>query len=229
MKIGFTGMDMPEGKVKYRDENLIALEAKDKPKKVTPYFVEFMRDEFVQSEAIVVPAPRILDLLVHDMEKIETRIANADDSDEKALMAKCLEKLEEETPLCNVEFNDEEEKTLRSIAPHSFKPVVIIENGLDINGIIALTLEKANYMFFYTSGPQESHAWLVRKGSDIITCAAKIHSDLARGFIKGDVVSHADYMSCHNFNECKSKGLAKLVDRDYVVQPSEVIEIRFNT
>ena len=38
MKIGFTGIDLPEGKVKYKDENLIALEAKDKAKKVVPFF-----------------------------------------------------------------------------------------------------------------------------------------------------------------------------------------------
>ena len=83
-------------------------------------------------------------------------------------------------------------------------------------------------MFFYTSGTSESHAWLVPSGSDIVTCAAKIHSDLARGFIKGDVVSFDNYMSCHNFNECKSKGFAKMVNREYIVQPNEIIEIRFN-
>ena len=83
-------------------------------------------------------------------------------------------------------------------------------------------------MFFYTSGASESHAWLVPKGSDIVFCASRIHSDLARGFIKGDVVSYDDYMSCHNFNDCKSKGVARMVDRDYIVQPNEIIEIRFN-
>ena len=51
---------------------------------------------------------------------------------------------------------------------------------------------------------------------------------LAKGFIKGDVVSYDNYMSCHNFNECKSKGVAKMVDKDYILQPNEIIEIRFN-
>ena len=35
----------------------------------------------------------------------------------------------------------------------------------------------------------------------------------------------ANYMSCHNFNDCKSKGVARMVDRDYIVQPNEIIEI----
>ena len=98
----------------------------------------------------------------------------------------------------------------------------------DVNHIISLAIEKADYMFFYTSGPQESHSWFVPKGSNIITCAGKIHTDLARGFIKGDVVKYQDYLEHYNFNECKTKGVAKMVDKDYIVNADEVIEIRFN-
>ena len=71
MKIGFTGIDLPEGKTKYKDEKLIALEAKDKAKKVAPFFAEFIKEEFVQSDAIVVPKSKILDLLILDMDKLE--------------------------------------------------------------------------------------------------------------------------------------------------------------
>ncbi len=229
MKIGFTGVDLPEGKIKYNDDRLAALEAKDKPKKVSPFFAELARDEFVQSEAIVVPRGKILDLLILDMEKIEARIARVTDSAEKAVLTKCLEVLEKEIPLCDAPFDEEESKIIRTLAPYSFKPVVTIDDGnTDVNSIIRSVLEKSGYMFFYTSGPPESHAWLVKKGSDIVTCAAKIHTDLARGFIKGDVVSFDDYLQCHSFNECKSKGLVRVVDRDYIVQPGEIIEIRFN-
>jgi len=226
--IGFTGLDLPEGKTKYKDEKLIDLVAKDKAKKVVPFFAEFIKDEFVQSDAIVVPRSNILDLLILDMDKIETRLSKLDDGDEKSLMTKCMELLEQETPLCDVDFNDEEMELLIATAPISFKPIVQIEGSEDINTIIFSALEKANHMFFYTSGPKESHAWLIQKGSEIIACAEKIHSDLARGFIKGDVVSYEDYMDCHNFNDCKSKGVAKMVDRDYIVQPNDIIEIRFN-
>jgi ribosome-binding ATPase YchF (GTP1/OBG family) len=106
--------------------------------------------------------------------------------------------------------------------------MALVNEGTPVNDIIEKALEKAGYMFFYTSGPTESHAWLVKQGSDIVTCAGTIHSDLARGFIKGDVVSLEDYLNCHNFKECISKGISKLVDRDYIVQPNEVIEIRFS-
>ncbi len=228
MIIGFTGLDLPEGKTKYKDEKLIDLVAKDKAKKVVPFFAEFIKDEFVQSDAIVVPRSNILDLLILDMDKLETRLLKLESGDEKSLMTKCMELLEQEMPLCDVDFNDEERELLIATAPISFKPIVQIEGSEDINTIIFSALEKANHMFFYTSGPKESHAWLIQKGSEIIACAEKIHSDLARGFIKGDVVSYEDYMDCHNFNDCKSKGVAKMVNRDYIVQPNDIIEIRFN-
>jgi len=228
MKIGFAGLELPEGKIKYQDANLLALQDKDHPKKVSPFFVEFIHGEFVQSDVIVISEDDILDLLIPDMEKIESRLSRADDDDERVLMEKCLEALEAEIPLCDMSMTDGERRILKALAPLSFKPVVKIESDTDVNTIMELAFEKANYMFFYTSGTKESHAWLVKKGSNIVACADTIHSDLARGFIRGDVVGFEDYMNCHNFNECKSKGLAKLTDRDYVVQPGEIIEIRFN-
>ena len=228
MKIGFTALDLPEGKIKYHDADLMALAQKDTPNKITPFFAEFLRDEFVQCDAIVLPAENLLDLLILDMEKIEARLLRSEEAQEKTLMEKCLAHLEQEIPLCDAEFSDPEKKLLHALAPHSFKPVLQWQEAPEANPIIAAVLQKANHMFFYTSGPKESRAWLVKKNSDILTCAAKIHSDLARGFIKGDVVSFEDYLQCHNFNECKAKGLAKLTDRDYIVQPREIIEIRFN-
>ena len=228
MKIGFTGIELQEGKVKFNDKNLIALEKKDKPKKITPFFAEFIQDELVHVEAIIIPAENILDLLIFDIEKIETRLSRTDNDAEKALLQKALQNLEEEIPLCDAGFTKEEAATALSADPYSLKPVIQISGDESSDELIEKALEKSGQMFFYTTGPTESHAWLVKKGSDIITCAAKIHSDLARGFIKGDVVSFNDYLDCHNFNECKSKGVAKVVDRDHIVKPNDIIEIRFN-
>lgn len=233
MKIGFTGLDLPEGKVKYQDEHLAALQAKDNPKKVSPFFAEFIRGEFVHVDAVAVAPDKLLDILILDMEKIETRLGRlaegaAAEAAEKELLQKCLAAVEAETPLCDVSFSEEAKKLLRAAALPSFKPVVRLAPETDPNTVIARVLEKSGLMFFYTTGPKESHAWLVPKDTDIVTCAAKIHSDLARGFIKGDVVSFTDYMECHSFNDCRSKGRVRMVDRDYAVQPNEIIEIRFN-
>ena len=228
MNIGFTGIELPEGKAKFNDEYLNALQKKDNPKKVTPFFAKFIGDDFIHSDAIVVPRDHVLDLLILDMEKIESRLNRITDDEERKLLGKCMEKLEEEIPLCDAGFSGDEKNLLVAASLLSIKPVVLIDGSEDVNTIISLALEKAGYMFFYTSGPTESHAWLVKKGSTILECAGKIHTDLARGFIKGDVVSFDDYLGCHNFNECKSKGLVKVVDRDYILEPNDIIEIRFN-
>ena len=228
MKIGFSGLEISEGKVKYNDPILNALAEKDKPKKISPFFVEFLKEEYSDSDAIVIHKNSILEILILDMDKIENRINKVTDNKEIDLLKKCLSCLEEEKPLCSIDYNDREAEILKELAPYSYKPIIQINQDYDINSIIEMTLKETSNMFFYTSGASESHAWLMPKDSDIISCAAKIHTDLARGFIKGDVVSYDDYMQCHNFNDCKSKGFAKMVDKDYIVQPNEIIEIRFN-
>jgi ribosome-binding ATPase YchF (GTP1/OBG family) len=221
-------IELPEGKVKYNDPRLAALEKKDKPKKVVPLFVEFIRDELVHVEAIVIPEENLLDLLILDIEKVETRLERAESEEERALLTRAQEELENETPLCDLELTPEEREILVKADPLSLKPVIRIAGDESPNEIIEKALDQTGYMFFYTTGPTESHAWLIKQGSDIITCAAKIHSDLARGFIKGDVVSFDDYLAHHTFNDCKAKGAARVVDRDYIIQPGEIIEIRFN-
>ena len=149
-------------------------------------------------------------------------------TEEIDLMKKCLHHIENEQPLCTMQYNEIECEILKASSLCSYKPVIQMNEKLNINDIIISVLEQTSNMFFYTSGPSESHAWLIPVGSNIVSCASKIHSDLAKGFIKGDVVSYKDYMNCHNFNECKSKGFAKMVNKDYIVQPNEIIEIRFN-
>ena len=228
MKIGFTGLDIQEGKIKYQDQILIELAVKDSPKKISPFFVEFLKDEYLNSDAIVVHKDNLLDILILDMDKIEGRINRATDKDEINLLEKCLLHLEREQPLCNMESNNSESEILTTFSLSSYKPVIQVAGEYNINNIIKIVLEETSNMFFYTSGPSESHAWLVPLDSDIVFCASKIHSDLARGFIKGDVVSYDEYMNYHNFNDCKSKGVARVVNKDYIVQPNEIIEIRFN-
>jgi ribosome-binding ATPase YchF (GTP1/OBG family) len=228
LKIGFTGIELPEGKIKYKNERMDGLIEKDRPKKVSPFYVELIKGELDQTQAIIVTEDSLLDLLIDDLEKCEARIDRSDDEAEIALMETCIEHLEQEIPLCDVAFTEAEKKQLRGMSLLSFKPVVKIEKPTDENTLIQQALEKAGIVFFYTSGPKEVHAWPIPKGSDIFTCAGKIHTDLARGFIKGDVASYNDYLQCHNFNDGRKKGLVKVVDRDHIIEDGDVIEIRFN-
>ena len=83
-------------------------------------------------------------------------------------------------------------------------------------------------MFFYTAGKKEVRAWFAEKNADAVTCAGKIHTDLARGFIKAEIVPHEDLMKAHNFKDAASQGLTKLVDKNFLIPEKTVLEIRFN-
>ncbi len=228
MKICFLGLELPEGKVKYQDERVITLDKKFAARKVTPYYAEFVKDDCQQCDAFIVAQEHILDLLILDMEKLETRRDRTADDAERQLLERCLEYLEQEIPLCEVDFTEEELTLLKPLAPLSLKPTVIAADQPEVNDAIAQILHKAGIVFFYTADKKEVHAWPVQENSDIVTCAGKIHSDLARGFIKAEIVSYEDLIQVYKWQEARSKGLVRLVDRDYTIRPGDVIEIRFN-
>lgn len=228
MKIAYSGIEIEEGKIKYYDSRLEKLAEKFDPEKKSPFYFEFIESGYTEADAIAVTEETLLDLLIIDIEKFEARVSRSEADDEKKLAAKCLEILESEKPLFNEEFNSDEEELLRTLSPVSFKPVVICDKDTDTDSLIEGVLEAAGYAFFYTAGKKEVHAWLFRKGVDIVDCAGKIHSDLARGFIKGDVSAFDKFMQAHNMKDAQAKGLGKVVDRDYIVQDGDIIEIRFN-
>ncbi|MGA2506942.1 MAG: DUF933 domain-containing protein [Chitinispirillaceae bacterium] len=228
MKIGFHDVNLPEGKVKYDDPRMARLVEKCAPKKVSPYYVEFLKNEFSQCDTIVISKKSVLELLITDIEKCEGRLERAADGPEKTLTEKSLELLEAESPLCDGAFTDAEREALRSMGMQSVKPVVVLDKEIGVTEVIEQCMAKAGIVFFYTAGPKEVHAWQVPEGSDIVTCAGRIHTDLARGFIKGDVAAFEDFMQCHNWNDCQRKGLVKVVERDYKITPGDIIEIRFN-
>ena len=229
MKIACTGLDLPEGKIKHVDPMLLALAEKFRPKKVSPYFFEFVPDQYEQADAIVMAQDRLLDLLILDIEKLETRIERSDDENERALLRKCLAELEKEIPVCDMELDQDARELMILLGPLSLKPTLVVtDQTSDTDTIGREAMKKAGKMFFYTAGKQEVHAWFVDKSSDAVTCAGKIHTDLARGFIKAETVSFDDLMTAHNLQDAREKGLTNLLDKNDIIEENTVIDIRFN-
>ncbi|GAB6280562.1 MAG: redox-regulated ATPase YchF [Thermovirga sp.] len=84
-------------------------------------------------------------------------------------------------------------------------------------------------MYFFTVGKEEVKAWTIRKGSTAVDAAGAIHSDLARGFIRAQVVHYDDFVANGFSNpQCREKGLLRLEGKEYPVQDGDIIEIRFN-
>lgn len=228
MKVGVIGLDLPLGKVKYHDDRFAELVKKCEPLKVTPYYMEFIQNDWQHAEAFVISRERIWDLLILDLDKLETRRERSGEPTEQAVLNRGLELLEQEIPLSDGDWTPEEVARLRVLAPLSLKPTLVIAEPLPVNEIIRQLLVKAGIIFFYTVGKKEVHAWPVPRNADIVICAGKIHTDLARGFIKADVVKYEDFLQVFNMQEARAKKLVQLVDRHYHIEDGDIVEIRFN-
>nr|VFK78108.1 MAG: Protein of unknown function (DUF933) [Candidatus Kentron sp. SD] len=234
MRIAVTGMDCFEGKVKYEDGVVSALADKFLPKKVTPYYFEFMRDSYESADIIVIARERILDLLIQDIEKVETRRDRASDPIERTILDRVLGDLEREIPVCAQPFEKDEESYIRGLSPLSFKPTLVTDidpdNAKNVlsTEIIPQAMALAKLMFFYTAGKKEVRAWLVGRGTSARGCAGKIHSDLAQGFVKAEIIPVNDLLECHSMQDARKRNLTRLVDRDFVISENTVLEIRFN-
>ena len=228
MKIAFTGFELTEGKVKYNDPILTDLEGKFKPDKVSPFYVELLPDGFEAAEGIALARDSVLDLLIMDMDKIEGRLSIAEEEVEKAVLTKCYAHLEGEKPVCDMEMNEAEREFINGFGLLSFKPTVMFDEAPSTDTVCEAVMAKGDWMFFYTAGKKEVRAWFVAKNADAVTCAGKIHTDLARGFIRAEIVSHENLMTAHNFKDAASQGLTQLVEKDFPIPEKTVLEIRFN-
>jgi ribosome-binding ATPase len=81
---------------------------------------------------------------------------------------------------------------------------------------------------FFTAGPDETRAWTIPTGSTAVDAAGAIHTDLARGFIRAEIVEFDDLLKLGSFAEARKQGRLRSEGRDYVMKDGEVVEIRFN-
>jgi len=81
---------------------------------------------------------------------------------------------------------------------------------------------------FFTVGEDEVRAWTIHDGDDAVTAAGKIHTDLARGFIRAETVPSEILIEKKTHAACREAGLLRLEGKGYVVKDGDVIEIRAN-
>ncbi len=82
--------------------------------------------------------------------------------------------------------------------------------------------------FFTATGTNVVRAWTLRRGQTVYEAAGKIHTDMQRGFIRAEVVPHADLVRAGDLTKARERGLIRLEGRDYQVQGGDVIHIRFS-
>jgi ribosome-binding ATPase len=141
------------------------------------------------------------------------------------------------------------------LEPLTTKPLIVVENGpggIDakleaelvelpeeeaaayrdgpsaLAEVVRRLFEALGLLSFFTAGDKETRAWTLRRGQTALDAAETIHSDIARGFIRCEVISWNDLVECGSHAEAAKRGLQRLEGKTYEVQDGDVVNIRFN-
>ncbi|HKP17825.1 MAG TPA: DUF933 domain-containing protein [Gaiellaceae bacterium] len=142
------------------------------------------------------------------------------------------------------------------LEPLATKPRVVVENGpagIDVDleeelaeldpeeaaafrdggrsaleEVVLRLKESLDLVTFFTAGDTEARAWTLRRGQTALDAAGTIHTDIARGFIRCEVIRWNDFVQCGSRAEAAKRGLQRLEGKDYVVEDGDVLNIRFN-
>lgn len=107
----------------------------------------------------------------------------------------------------------------------------LAEYGLAQTGLerlIAASYETLGLLTFLTTGPTESRAWTVTRGSVAPQAAGKIHSDMERGFIRAETVAYADLIAAGSYAAARAAGKVRDEGKEYVVKDGDVMLFKFS-
>jgi ribosome-binding ATPase YchF (GTP1/OBG family) len=114
------------------------------------------------------------------------------------------------------EIDEEEAAAFRDGGASALEEVVRrLRDGLDL-------------ITFFTAGDNETRAWTLREGATALAAAESIHSDIARGFIRCEVIDWRDLVEAGSHAEAARRGLQRLEGKTYPVRDGDVLNIRFN-
>ena len=100
------------------------------------------------------------------------------------------------------------------------------ESGLD--RMVRLSYAALDQITFFTCGPKDVRAWTVTRGDDAVRAAGRIHTDMARGFIRAEVVSYDELVKCGSENDARRQGSMRQEGKTYTVEDGDVMHILFN-
>jgi ribosome-binding ATPase YchF (GTP1/OBG family) len=101
-------------------------------------------------------------------------------------------------------------------------------NERGLNQLIHAAYDTLGLQSYLTAGPKEVRAWTIHQGDTAPQAAGVIHGDFERGFIAASIVSYPDLIEAGSEAAAKSAGKVRTEGRDYVMQPDDIVEFRFN-
>ncbi|HZK09687.1 MAG TPA: redox-regulated ATPase YchF [Clostridia bacterium] len=157
-------------------------------------------------------------------------VANVSVEEPKPSILKDIEEIanREDASLLAISVQIEEEI---AELPEEDKEAFLKEMGLSISGLdrlIQASYSLLNLISFITAGPKEIRAWTIHKGTKALDAAAKIHSDIQRGFIRAETIDFDDLIKAGSMLKAKELGLVRLEGKEYIVKDGDIILFRFN-
>jgi ribosome-binding ATPase YchF (GTP1/OBG family) len=186
--------------------------------------------ELLTADAILTTRPTLSDLLMKDLDAVETRLNRDPGEAEKAVLQKLADALMSEKPVSAIGLTADE---LKAISAHNFysnKPVVVAEEAelAGPDALLVRAFKESGYLSFLTVGGKENRAWPIRAGVTAWEAAGTIHTDIQKGFIRAEIISFADFVEAGGETQAKRAGKQRLELKTYVVQDYDVVNFRFN-
>lgn len=232
MKISVIGLpELNPGKHNVKDSRLDEVDSITKAKKKTYVQVEVVgEDEAVDADAILVIKDSASDLILKDLEFVETRLSRSTDEVEKTLFNKLKIVLEKEQFIFSAGLAGEEKKELVKYGLLTAKPVIVAEakDLEDKNALLLRALKESGFISFFTTGEKDTRAWLIRSGANAWEASGAIHSDIQQGFIRAEIIPFKDFMECGGENKAKQAGKMRLEPKEYLMQDCDLANFRFN-
>ena len=97
-----------------------------------------------------------------------------------------------------------------------------------LDDVVVRLKEALGLITYFTIGDTEARSWTLRHGQSALDAAESIHSDIARGFIRAEVIHWNDLLECGSHAEAARRGLQRLEGKTYVVADGDVVNVRFN-
>src|SRR5256885_4742944 len=182
------------------------------------------------ADAILTSRAALSDLLMKDLDAVETRLGRDAGPAEKAVLQKMADGLISEKPVSAIGLTAEEFKAISAHNFYSNKPVIVAEEAElpDPDPLIVRAFKESGYISFLTVGGKENRAWPIRTGTTAWEAGGTIHTDIQKGFIRAEIISFADFIEAGGETQAKRAGKQRLELKSYVMQDYDIVNFRFN-
>jgi len=227
---GITGVSL--GKHNVKDSRLDEADRLVEAKKKTYVQVDVADDkELATADVIATTADSRPDLILQDLDFVETRLGRNPAEPGHAALLKLKAKLEHDGLVSEAALTPEE---MQALAVHtcflSSKPIVVAtaEELTQPERLILRAYATSGHLSFLTVGGKENRAWSIRRGATAWEAAGAIHSDIQKGFIRAEIISYADLVAHGGETAAKRAGKQRLEGKTYFMQDYDVVNFRFN-